>query len=146
MGPIAALKLSLTKVFHLHTRAQRPEFWWTILFLFLITCSAVMTHIYIADRFTPSGTMGDFLSTGVVIFYAGVFGYFLSITIRRLHDTNRSAWNCLYLFLPAGLGLIVLPIMLSQKGIVGFNNYGPDAVQAEKLKAKRIYDEAEEFG
>ncbi|MFD2205448.1 DUF805 domain-containing protein [Kiloniella antarctica] len=46
----------------------------------------------------------------------------LAITIRRLHDTGRSGWWTLLLFLP-GIGVLVLLIMLAQSGSKEANIY-----------------------
>lgn len=146
MGPITALKSSFSQIFQLNTRAQRSEFWWMALILLGVTCLSIFVQVYIKKHFEFSEDLNDLLTSGAVFYYLGLFGFFVSISIRRFHDTNRSAWNLLYLFIPGGLGLLVLPIMLAQKGTVGFNNYGPDAEQEKIIQAKIIYDEAEEFG
>jgi len=146
MGPVAAVKSSLFKVFQLNTRAGRSEFWWTFLILFGITCLSICVQIVVKQRSEELRVLSDLLSSVGAFYYIGLFGYFLSICIRRLHDTNRNGFNLLYLLLPAGIGLIVVPIMLAQKGTIGFNKYGPDAEQEEAILAKAIYDKAEEFG
>ena len=50
---------------------------------------------------------------------------FLSVTGRRLHDTNRRAWFLLLYFIPF-VGSIWLLFLCSLKGTEGDNRYGPD--------------------
>jgi uncharacterized membrane protein YhaH (DUF805 family) len=49
----------------------------------------------------------------------------LAVTVRRLHDTNKSGWNLLISFIPLVGSLWLLVIMVS-KGTEGENKYGPD--------------------
>jgi len=50
---------------------------------------------------------------------------FLSVTCRRLHDTNRRAWFLLLYFIPF-VGSIWLLVLCTLKGTEGDNRYGPD--------------------
>ena len=52
---------------------------------------------------------------------------FLSVTCRRLHDTNRRAWFLLLYFIPF-LGVIWLLVLCTLKGTEGDNRYGPDPI------------------
>jgi uncharacterized membrane protein YhaH (DUF805 family) len=49
----------------------------------------------------------------------------IAVTIRRLHDTNRSGWWWLIAFIPI-LGGLVLLIFAVLDGTPGDNRYGPD--------------------
>ena len=49
----------------------------------------------------------------------------LSVTCRRLHDTNRSGWFLLLYFIPL-IGLIWLLVLCCLEGTEGENRYGPD--------------------
>ena len=48
----------------------------------------------------------------------------LSVTIRRLHDTDRSAWSLLVVVIPV-IGVLLLLWYLVQAGTVGSNRFGP---------------------
>ena len=50
---------------------------------------------------------------------------FLSVTCRRLHDTNRSGWFLLLYFIPL-IGLIWLLVFCCLEGTEDENRYGPD--------------------
>ena len=49
----------------------------------------------------------------------------LAVTIRRLHDTDRSGWWWLICLIPI-IGVIVLLVFLATDGTSGQNQYGPD--------------------
>ena len=62
-------------------------------------------------------------------FIAGLFILILAlptiaVSIRRLHDTNRSGWWYLLTIIP--LGIIVLYVFYCFKGTKGPNKFGPD--------------------
>ncbi len=48
---------------------------------------------------------------------------YFSVAVRRLHDTGRSAWNLLWLFLPF-IGYIILLVYYCQDSQAGTNKYG----------------------
>ena len=49
----------------------------------------------------------------------------LAVSIRRLHDTNRSGWWLLISLIPL-IGAIVLIIFMVQEGDPNENQYGPN--------------------
>jgi hypothetical protein len=49
----------------------------------------------------------------------------LGVGIRRLHDTNRTGWWYLLVFIPV-IGWIVLIVFLATASDPGPNNYGPN--------------------
>jgi len=52
----------------------------------------------------------------------------LAVTVRRLHDTDRSGWWLLILFVPL-IGQIILFVFLVTGGTRGPNRFGPDPVE-----------------
>ena len=79
-------------------RASRSEYWWYMLFASLISLlGAVIASTLYGD---PSElTLFDIV--WLLIFLPG-----LAVSIRRLHDVNKSGWWLLYPW----LGLILVPI------------------------------------
>jgi len=63
------------------------------------------------------GTLGAIYSLAILI-------PSLAVSIRRLHDTDRSGWWCLLGFLPL-IGAIVLLIFFVMDGTPGDNRFGP---------------------
>jgi uncharacterized membrane protein YhaH (DUF805 family) len=60
---------------------------------------------------------------------------YVAVAVRRLHDTNRSGWWLLLVFVP--LGNIVLLIWFCAPGTSGPNRFGPrpDAILDEGVAA-----------
>jgi uncharacterized membrane protein YhaH (DUF805 family) len=49
----------------------------------------------------------------------------LALSVRRLHDTNRSGWWLLVLFIPI-VGIFVFLYFMIQDSTPGANRYGPN--------------------
>jgi uncharacterized membrane protein YhaH (DUF805 family) len=56
------------------------------------------------------------------IYSLAIFIPSLAVYTRRFHDTNRSGWNILWIFLPIA-GWIVSLVYLFQRGTEGENKY-----------------------
>ena len=87
-------------------RATRSEYWWCALFYSLIIGTVLMA--------IPGINILWFLATIVPGF---------CLTARRLHDTNRSNWNVLWLLLPI-VGWIVLLVFYCTEGDAKANRFG----------------------
>ncbi len=98
-------------------RACRSEYWFTMLamlifsILSIICCGVVGVIIPDVVAIVGSGVVA---TVGLVIgfiFCTVFFNSVLSVTVRRLHDTGRSDWNLLWVFVPY-IGWLVLLIFL----------------------------------
>lgn len=106
-------------------RASRKEYWNFILANFLISC------ILLCIEFLFSGRSGYYYdmsyayenSVLISIYNIAVFLPSLAVLVRRLHDTDKSAWWLLLLLCPI-VGEIILLIFLFTKGDMHENNYG----------------------
>ena len=99
-------------------RASRSEYWWFILPSLFITLVLIWVDFQI-------GTMNRELGLGLLsgIFDLGMALPYISVSIRRLHDTGRSGWLFLLSFIPlVNIAYLVLMILDSQQGD---NRYGP---------------------
>jgi hypothetical protein len=71
-----------------------------------------------------------------------VFLCSITLTIRRLHDVNRSGWWVLIYAIPY-LGLAVLFLWFSDKGTDGINRFGPSPLPVSDIhkisKLRRIH-------
>jgi uncharacterized membrane protein YhaH (DUF805 family) len=93
-------------------RASRPAFWWWVLFVFLVGIAANIIDFAIgAPVFTALVGLALLLPN-------------LSVSIRRLHDTDRTGWWILIYLIPL-IGLIVLLVFYLQQGDRGENRFGP---------------------
>ena len=93
-------------------RARRSEYWYWVLFQMLL---AIVMGIIDAVLFH-----GRILSTIVSL---GLFLPSLAVTVRRLHDTDRSGWWILLALIPL-IGAIILIIMMCMRGTAGGNRFG----------------------
>jgi len=87
-------------------RATRMEYWqfflWNLIFgVFLILISEFLFFIYFLAMLLPAW----------------------AVWVRRLHDTNRSAWWVLLVLVPL-VGNIGMTVILCSKGTEGSNDYG----------------------
>jgi uncharacterized membrane protein YhaH (DUF805 family) len=93
-------------------RASRAAFWWWVLFVFLVSIAANIIDLAIgAPVFSALAGLGLLLPN-------------ISVSIRRLHDTNRTGWWLLIWLIPL-IGLIVLLVFYLQRGDDGENRFGP---------------------
>ncbi|MFI6680414.1 DUF805 domain-containing protein [Kribbella sp. NPDC050470] len=107
-------------------RARRKEFWMFTLFSFIVSLILVIIDRIIGTTYGPgnNGVLQSIYSLAVLLPTIGV-------SIRRLHDTNRSGW-WLLLWLTC-IGLIVLIIFWALEGNAGDNKHGPDPKAAERF-------------
>ncbi|MBD9483163.1 DUF805 domain-containing protein [Pseudomonas sp. PDM14] len=100
-------------------RARRKEYW--MFFLFNLIAAVVLGII--------DGVLGLSLSQGMgllgSLYALAVLLPSIGVTIRRLHDTNRSGWWCLIAFVPLIGGIVLLVFMLLDS-TPGDNQYGPN--------------------
>ncbi|ONI75802.1 hypothetical protein BWI15_08270 [Kribbella sp. ALI-6-A] len=108
-------------------RARRKEFWMFTLFNVII--SIVLTVI---DRLIGTDSSGAGLLSGIYTLL--VLLPSLAVTVRRLHDTDRSGWWILIGLIPL-IGAIVLLVFEVQEGTAGDNSHGPDPKAQERFGA-----------
>lgn len=108
----------LKKYVEFSGRARRKEYWFFVLFNFLVYLGLV-----IIDGLTGSldaksgiGLLSGLYSLAVLLPYLGV-------TVRRLHDTGRSGWWLLIALIPL-VGPIVLLVFMVLDSTPGQNEYG----------------------
>lgn len=122
MGFVEAVKVGLNKFFNPTGRSSRSEFWWYVLFMYII-----------------GGVLGWFggktqMSSGMEQTWLGIIFEIISFicgisiicaSIRRLHDTGKSGWNTLWYILPL-IGWIIEVVLLCKASQPGDNQYGPE--------------------
>lgn len=92
-------------------RATRPEFWW--FFLFNVIVSLIL------NLFGPKvgTTLSGIWSLAILLPYLG-------LSVRRLHDINKSGWYLLVGLIPL-VGWVLLVYWWAQPGERTENQYGP---------------------
>lgn len=98
-------------------RATRNEYWYFVLFNFLISLGlGIIDNILGFASNTGVGLLGGIYGLAVLI-------PSLAVAVRRLHDTGRSGWWLLISLIPFA-GVIVLIIFLASESQNGKNQYG----------------------
>lgn len=123
-----AIKSFWRNYFIFNGRASRSEFWYAMLFIFLLAIPVTwleQTNIGIFDL-PQTGEDGYGLPT--MLFSLTIFLPSLTLAWRRLHDIDKSGfWNLIY-FIPF-VGFILLIVWYCTKGSYGINRFGEDPLQ-----------------
>lgn len=104
-------------------RASRADYWWFEL-----------ANMIIALVFSLLVTMGgDSLLASLFSFASGIYSLAiliptLAVSVRRLHDIEKSGWWYLINFVPC-IGQLVFLVFCCIAGTPGENKYGPDPYQ-----------------
>jgi len=108
--------LAFKQAFNFKGRANRPEFWYFTLF------STIISFIFsLIDTQVLGTSMSETGLIGGIYTLISIIPSF-SVTIRRLHDVNKSGWNLLWSF--TGIGFFYVLYLEIKKGNDGPNNYG----------------------
>ncbi|WP_428992508.1 DUF805 domain-containing protein [Stenotrophomonas maltophilia] len=118
--PMHKMMIPLTRYAQFSGRASRSEFWWFQLFI-LIVFMPLHVLSFIAG-YTGSEALA-WVSTGLgVVVWLALLVPLVSVTVRRLHDTDRSGWWYLLLLVPfANLAVLVFMLL---PGTPGGNRFG----------------------
>lgn len=160
--PIDWAKRPLEKYADFSGRAPRAEYWW----YFLATILAYIVVMIVENIVGLDGTVGPYGLLSLVLML-GLLIPGLAVTVRRLHDTNRSGWWILIAVIPyfivgvvagaaivggsmaglAGAGLlglvalagaVVLLIFMVLPGTRGDNKYGSDPYAGDSGAAATV--------
>lgn len=134
MGFGEAIKTCFGKYASFTGRARRSEFWWFFLFWWLGTVifnlidnAAGLVLKFGSDTIETSGGVITFTSSGLGIL-STIWGLalvlpFISVAVRRLHDTNRSGWWWWIQLIPC-IGFIVILVFMLLDSTPGDNRFG----------------------
>ena len=101
-------------------RAARSEFWYWMLFNFLLSIGAGIVDV----AMFPDIDLSTDLSPVRSLVSLAMFPPSLAVIFRRLHDIDRTGWWFLIVF--TVIGLIVLIYWHCLRGTNGPNRFGPD--------------------
>jgi uncharacterized membrane protein YhaH (DUF805 family) len=116
MGFFEAIASCFGKYVQFSGRASRSEYWYFVLFCFLIGLVAQTVGL------SAGGTEGQAQLIPSLVSLA-TFLPSLSVFVRRLHDTDRSGWWW-WLWLVPVIGWIVLIVFLCERPTPGRNRFG----------------------
>jgi uncharacterized membrane protein YhaH (DUF805 family) len=118
MGFGEAIKSGFSNYVNFSDRAARSEYWYWVLFVII---AEIVTSII------DYGVIGYNVTTALFGLAAILPG--LAVSIRRLHDTDRSGWWVFLACIPL-IGAIILIIWYCTAGTPGPNRFGPPRVAA----------------
>ncbi len=132
MNMVQAVSSVFSKYVTFSGRAARSEYWWWTLAYVIIT----LILGYLDRTLLGSGDMQAAAAAGEVSFSMnlGLLGGIwtlvcllpgIAVSVRRLHDVDRSGWWLLVSFVPL-LGWILLLVWYCRRGNVGDNRFGGD--------------------
>ena len=127
--------MPLKRIFDFSGRSRRKEFWLWILFVIVVYVVAGILDVQLGlgGSATSSSNYGDGGAGVSANFNAGILTLAwmlitvipnLSVTVRRLHDVDKSGWFILLGLIPL-VGFYLL-YLYCQPGTAGPNRFGPD--------------------
>ncbi|HEX2856573.1 MAG TPA: DUF805 domain-containing protein [Propionibacteriaceae bacterium] len=127
MGFMQAMTAWVQNYARFNGRAGLSEYWWTVLGQFVV--------VLVLDLLlSTAGRSADGSTNGLGVIVSILLGIWslatiipsLSVTVRRLHDTNRSGWTWLLGLIPLVGGIIVLVFTLGGSNPAGARFDGVD--------------------
>lgn len=126
MGFTAAIRSGFDHYVKFDGRASRSAYWWWALFVFIVGIVAnVLDGVFGLQQFREFN--GQMYAAGGVISGIATLALLLpnlSVTIRRLHDTDRSGWWWFIVIFPV-IGWIIYLYFMIARGTPGPNRFGP---------------------
>lgn len=123
MGFMEAVKsVVLHRYADFQGRSRRSEYWWFYLFQVLLSFAGQILAGILGSILPILGLIIGIL---LIVAFLGLLIPGIAVSIRRLHDLDRSGWWLLIALVPL-VGLIVLLYFFCSKGTDGDNRFGPD--------------------
>jgi uncharacterized membrane protein YhaH (DUF805 family) len=122
--------LPLKKFATFSGRAPRAEYWWFVLFTVLVTMGLTILDFALFGTETVNEYgIGPLGAIATLAFFLPS----LAVTVRRLHDRDKSGWWIFINLIPL-IGFIYLFYQYVSRGTAGSNRFGPDPL-AEDMAA-----------
>ncbi|MGH7108571.1 MAG: DUF805 domain-containing protein [Acetobacteraceae bacterium] len=118
----SSIRICLRNYVGFEGRAPRAEYWYFVLFTIICQIAADIVGVASGTSYGASGLGG--------LVALALFLPSLAVSVRRLHDINRSGWWYLIVFVPI-VGWILLLVWACTRGTGGPNRFGPDQLPAE---------------
>lgn len=124
MNMTTAVKTVLGKYAVFSGRASRSEYWWWLLaMIILFTVLGIIDGALVAPMLGFEAFQPDAGQPVSFLVSLGLLLPNLAVSVRRLHDTDRSGWWLLLGLIPV-IGTIVLLIFYVQPGNDDSNQFG----------------------
>ena len=112
MTYIEAVKTCLSKSIEIQGRASRSEYWW--FFLFFIIVAVILSF---------TAQINQLFQVLSLIVYLVLYIPSFTVSVRRLHDLDKSGWFLLIGLIPI-IGAILLIYWFVSPGTDGRNRFG----------------------
>lgn len=112
-----AVRMAFDSYCRFQGRSSRSEYWWWVLFVAILSFCIGIIESILGFSMTAVQTTSGILS--LVLLLPG-----LGLSVRRLHDINKSGWWILLGLIPV-VGAIVIIIWFAQNSQMQDNQYGP---------------------
>ena len=109
------------KFFDFFGRANRWEFWSFYVFIIIMQCAFVYVDEYIGIHIQSGPFEGSGLLTTLFLLITAIPQ--LTVSVRRLHDTDRRGWWVLIVLVPL-IGIVALFILYLLEGTPEENRFG----------------------
>ena len=119
MNFVEAIKSGFQNYVNFSGRAIRSEYWFWTLFAILVSIVTSLLD-YLIFPFMDISPLNSL--AGLALFLPG-----LAMSVRRLHDLDRTGWWMLLLL--TIIGIILLVVWFCMRGTVGRNRFGPDPLE-----------------
>ena len=105
---------------NLNGRASRSEYWWFVLFNFIVNIVTFVIDLTLGSMITY-----DMGYVGLIAFLALLLPT-VSVSVRRLHDIGKSGWWILLAIIPIVnfIGIFVIIVFTIMEGEEQHNQYG----------------------
>ena len=114
MNMVQAVKSVFRNYADFRGRASRSEYWWYNLAYFIFVLILSLLTITLLDE-------GPLIRAAFSLI---LFVPTLAVSVRRLHDLDKSGWNVLWGFTIIGL-IFPLLVWYIRRGTEGYNRFGP---------------------
>ncbi len=138
MDFVPAIKSGFKNCFKFTGRASRSEYWFFYLFFVLSLMAVLMVSMLLGGLLrgaapestandTGAAIMASVFAIAMLLYFLAMFFPILSLIVRRLHDSDKSAWFILLYFVP--FGGIVMFVFFCLPGTRGPNQFGEDPLR-----------------
>ena len=116
-----SVKTVLLKTFDYKGRASRSEFWWFILFVYLLPFALGIVAAILSG---PDNELPTWFIWALSAYQIIILLPILSVGVRRLHDSGNAGGWILLIFIPY-IGWLVFAILEILPSEPGDNRFGP---------------------
>ncbi|QAY75883.1 DUF805 domain-containing protein [Sphingosinicella sp. BN140058] len=115
-------------------RSRRKEYWSFVLLYVVCLVAAIIVEGVLGMSGAVGGVYGPLSALLILVFFVPA----LAVSVRRLHDTDRSGWWVLISIIPL-IGGLVLLVFTVMEGTRGPNRFGADPKGFDAESAAAVF-------